>query len=309
MRSLVVVSLVAVLAGCGVETGSTLPASVLGDGLPGKGHHEGDGHVRCAMRDPSADDVTEIKEMLASMGAAFAEETPVPEEPAVVEIPVYFHVISRGEGAANGDLPDEMLEAQLAVLNEAYAGSTGGFGTRYQFVVAEINRVQNPSWFNLDAGSAAETEMKESLRKGGPDALNFYTALPKGGLLGWATFPNWYEDWPLDDGVVIHAGSLPGGGLDPYNLGDTATHEVGHWLGLYHTFQGGCSANGDGVADTPAEASPAFGCPVARNTCSAAGEDPIHNFMDYSDDECMFEFTPGQASRMDALWDGYRASN
>ena len=78
-----------------------------------------------------------------------------------------------------------------------------------------------------------------------------------------------------------------------YSLGDTRTHEVGHWLMLEHTFAHGCSASGDWVVDTPPEAMPQFDCPVGADTCAAPGEDPIHDFMDYSQDSCMWMFTQG----------------
>jgi hypothetical protein len=227
--------------------------------------------------------------------------------PSTIVVPVAFHVINKGKGIANGDVPDSMINAQMQVLNESYAGMTGGAQTKIQFQLASIDRTTQADWYTMGISSPEESAAKAALRVGGPETLNIYTGNIGDGLLGWATFPNWYAAHPLEDGVVILYSSLPGGDAVPYNEGDTATHEVGHWLHLYHTFDGGCTKGSDEVSDTPQERTPAFGCPEGRDTCgSAAGLDPIRNFMDYTEDGCMFEFTPGQASRMVTAWAAYR---
>lgn len=223
---------------------------------------------------------------------------------ATVTIKVYWHTIKTTSGV--GALTPAKINAQIAVLNDSFnGGAVGGAATKFRFVLAGTDTTVNNSWATMGYGSSAETAAKNALRKGTADDLNIYSANIGGGLLGWATFPQWYAGAPKKDGVVLLHSSLPGGSAAPYNQGDTATHEVGHWMGLYHTFQGGC-AGGDSVADTPAEASPAFGCPVGRNTCAAAGNDPIRNFMDYTDDSCMYQFSNGQNTRMNAQWAAYR---
>jgi hypothetical protein len=227
---------------------------------------------------------------------------------ATVTIPVVVHVISEDGTRAGGNIPDSLVNAQIDVLNESFAGLTGGAGTvtAFEFQLTATNRVTNPAWYPIVYGSNTEKQMKAALRQGGKGTLNIYTGELSDDLLGWATFPKRKLD--TYDGVVILAESVPGGTAAPYNGGDTATHEVGHWLNLYHTFQGGCSGQGDQVSDTPAEASPAFGCPVGRDSCATKpGLDPIRNFMDYTEDACMFEFTAGQATRMLNAWNAYRA--
>jgi hypothetical protein len=260
--------------------------------------------ARCGQRILDADDMDGID---AHVRQFLTARTPLglsPESAAVAggNINVYFHVINKGSGISNGDIPDSQITAQMNVLNAAFA-STG-----WRFTLVAVDRTTNATWYTMGSGSLAEDQAKAALRRGTAQDLNIYTANLGGGLLGWATFPSSYTRDPKDDGVVLLFSSMPGGSAAPYNLGDTGTHEVGHWMGLYHTFQGGCSGKGDYVSDTPAEKSAAFGCPTGRDTCPrSAGQDPIKNFMDYTDDACMDHFTAGQATRMNSMWTTYRA--
>ncbi len=218
--------------------------------------------------------------------------------PPSISIPVAYHVITNG---SQGNVSSQQLNQQLNVLNNAYAG------TGFSFYISSTDYTDNASWYTMGPGTSAESQCKSSLNISPETTLNVYIASPGQGLLGWATFPSSLNSNPDDDGVVLLNESLPGGSASPYNLGDTATHEVGHWLGLYHTFQGGCNGNGDYVDDTPAERSPNYGCPSNVDSSKRdPGNDPVTNFMDYTDDSCMFEFTDCQTVRMHEQVAAYR---
>lgn len=257
---------------------------------------------RCGTRQPGLDAVDQIEQRISRARKARTEVT----------IPVWVHVINKGSGFANGDVPEDMIRRQIRVLADSYSGRTGGAGSGFDFQLAGITRTTNQTWFETMAlDFEVEVEAKTALKRGGPETLNIYT-IDGGPYLGFAYYPDilLYPQYAVLDGVVLDWRSLPGGTFEIYSEGDTAPHEVGHWLALYHTFENKCSAKGDFVADTPAEFSPAFFCPVGRDTCSGAskpGLDPIFNFMDYTQDSCMFMFTPGQVTRMQAAWTAFRA--
>jgi hypothetical protein len=215
-----------------------------------------------------------------------------------VTIPVYVHVITDASGA--GSVSSAQVADQIAVLNTSFAGS----GLSFSLITVDVTA--NSTWFSSCQQGATWTAMGNQLRQGGMEALNIYTCNPGGGLLGIGQFPWASSSLASRDGVIVGYRTLPGGSQTPYNLGDTGTHEVGHWVGLYHTFQGGCSGQGDRVSDTPAEGSAAYTCTVTRDTCAGGGTDPVSNFMDYTDDSCMTAFTTRQKQRARALYAYYR---
>ena len=258
--------------------------------------------VRCAT--------THVNKKAGASGGQVTslQELSCPTAPISRNIPVVFHVIYKQgkRGRQEGNVPIEDIEEQVWVLNNKAFQGTG-----FSFTLAGVNRVKNAKWFTGCYGIETERQMKQALAVDPATTLNIYTCKPTSGILGYAYLP-----WAPDDennilhGVVVLYSSLPGGTAVPYNEGDTVTHEVGHYLGLYHTFEGGCTAPGDYVGDTPAEASPAFGCPEAppRNTCpTEPGDDPIYNFMDYTDDPCMDEFTSGQGDRVQCAVYDYKS--
>ncbi len=241
---------------------------------------------------------------------------------SVLRIPVVVHVISSAAGT--GNISDALVQSQITVLNEdfrAAAGTPGapGTDTQIEFFLATtdptgaattgITRHSNTTWFN-DAGSYWTSIAWDTTRymniytnsAGGGGVLGYVPDLPQGGTVLGTT---------ADRVVILYSAfGRPATGGAPYNQGRTCTHEVGHFLGLFHTFQGGCGTascytTGDRICDTNAETTARFGC-AASTSCGNA--DPIRNYMDYTDDTCMTNFTPEQARRIRCTLTHYRPS-
>lgn len=280
------------------------------------------GELKCLTNRPTARKAKEVREVLNLLAdrkrTELASDNPasLTRPSGTVIINVYFHVIQKRGFlgiSGSGFIPITALEDQVGILNSSFSGAlSGGNGldTPFRFQLAGHDYIVNDAWFDAKQGSAEERQMKQVLRVGGPKDLNIFTT-NGAGAAGWSSFP-WelYIDSPMD-GVVLNYKILP----SRKATGLIGVHEVGHWLGLYHTFETAtdndvtCGALNDEVSDTPAEQQPNFGCPQRQSdTCASVGLDPVHNFMTYRSESCMNQFTVGQGFRMDLTHFHYRES-
>lgn len=255
----------------------------------------------CATETPSITEIESVEAFVASQVGANPPTVPI-------VVPIYFHIITDNNGV--GDMPDSVITQQMAALNAGFAGTQEGPGhnTQVSFVLAGVDRTANSAWYTCARDTAEDRAMKTALRQGSADDVNVYVRDLPPGIGGWGGFPWWYAGDPIMDGPEVDNTGMPG--QTSGALGDLVVHEVGHWIGLYHTFQGGCDRNNDLVSDTPAQEHYNWNCPTGTvDTCTGnrfPGTDPTMNFMDYTADSCKYQFTKGQSDRIQSMWKTYR---
>ena len=229
-------------------------------------------------------------------------DPPVDDGLGTITIPVVFHIVMPDPSVVT----DQQIAAQIAVLNDDFSASNSDVGlvpgeftdavanSDVQFSLAATRRVTNntASWGTNDAVKYASPVESPSTQ------LNVWVCNLSNGILGYAQFPGGPAE---TDGVVLLYSSLPGGSAAPYNLGRTGTHEVGHYLNLRHIWGDGRCKRDDFVADTPASDGPNYGCP-SYPTVNCRSNDMTMNYMDYTNDACMYMFSNGQKERMRALF-------
>ena len=303
-----------------------------------------DGHIRCATdeyeaflqaNNPDRMNKDQFESFIASRNKSHNKgnlNEINSQSGGIIYIPVVVHVIHNGDAyGVNENITDEQVQSQITVMNQDYrrmAGTPGfnnnavGADIQIEFVLAKVDPNGNPTnginRVNLCQAywemSTIDSTVKPSTIWNPTQYMNMWSVNFGGtssDLLGYAQFPSNSTTTANTDGVVAgyrYFGSssiYPAGNFSaPYNKGRTMTHEVGHFLGLYHTFQGGCagenSTAGDLCADTPAVATANYGC-TARNSCPTGAGDMIANYMDYTDDSCMNIFTANQKSRITSV--------